>query len=296
MKKSRIFLLTIALLLTVAGFAACSTPASAPTAAPASAAPATDAPATESPATEAPATETPAEVRTVIVGTGNGFKPYCYLDENGNLQGYEKAVLDAIDEKLPQYKFEYQTFDFKNILIGLEAKKIDLAAHQFEVNPERQAKFLFAAEPYTTFILRITVKKDRTDINSIADLHGKKVQVGEGSNDAYVLGEYNKKNNNAINLVYSAADAATTVKNIENGSIDAFISITRIVESYNETYGDILKTVGDPVASSSTYFIYRQDDTQLQQDVDKVLKELKADGTLARISTEILGGDYTTND
>jgi L-cystine transport system substrate-binding protein len=236
------------------------------------------------------------QVRTVIVGTGNAFKPYCYLDENGNLQGYEKAVLDAVDAKLPQYKFEYQTFDFKNILISLEAGKIDLGAHQFEVNPDRQAKFLYGAEPYTTFILRIVVKKGRTDIQSLADLHGKKVLVNEGSNDAYVVTEYNKANGNPIDVIVSSADQATQVKQIENGTIDAFISITRIVDSLNETYGDVLQTVGEPIATSNTYFIFGKDDTQLQQDIDRTLKELKADGTLARISTEIIGADYTTND
>ena len=42
-----------------------------------------------------------------------------------------------------------------------------------------------------------------------------------------LLEQYNKKNNNAINLVYSSDDAATTIKNIEDGRIDAFLSIKR---------------------------------------------------------------------
>jgi L-cystine transport system substrate-binding protein len=235
-------------------------------------------------------------VKTIIVGTGNAFKPYCYLDENGNLQGYEKAVLDAVNAKLPQYKFEYQTFDFKNVLISLDAAKIDIGAHQFEVNPERQAKFLYGSVPYTTFILRIVVKKGRTDIKSLDDLAGKKLQVSEGSNDSYVVGQYNQAHGNKINVITNSADAETTVKSIENGTIDAFISIKRIVDSYNQTYGDVLQTVGDPISTSNTYFIFRKDETQLQQDVDKALQELKDDGTLAKISIQILGGDYTSND
>ncbi|MCX7772069.1 MAG: amino acid ABC transporter substrate-binding protein [Clostridia bacterium] len=234
--------------------------------------------------------------KTIIIGTGNGFKPYCYLDDNNKLAGYEYEVLKEVNKRLPQYKFEYQTFEFKNILISLGANKIDVGAHQFEKNPEREQKYLFGTVPYTTFILRITVAKDRTDINSLADLHGKKVQVSPGSNDAYVLETYNKEHDNAIELVYSSSDNATTVKNIEDGRIDAFISITRIVDSLNKTYGDKLKTVGDPIASSSTYYIFRKEDTQLQKDFDKALQSLKDDGTLSKISIDVLGGDYTTND
>lgn len=294
MNKSRILFLSIALLLVVSTLAGCSTAAnSSATSAPVASAAAASTADLSASATAAPYT---GEVKTIIVGTGNAFKPYCYLDDNGNLQGYEKAVLDAVNAKLPQYKFVYQTYDFKNVLVSLDAKKIDLAAHQFESNPERQAKYLFATESYTTFILRIVVKKGRTDINSLADLAGKKVQVAEGSNDSYVVGQYNATHGNAINVITSSADAATTVKNVENGSIDAFISIKRIVDSYNQAYGDVLQTVGDPISSSSTYFIYRKDETQLQQDVDAALKALKADGTLAKISINILGGDYTTSD
>lgn len=236
------------------------------------------------------------EAKTIVIGTGNAFKPYCYLDDSGNLSGYEIEVLKEINKKLPQYKFEFNQLEFKNILLSLESNKVDVGAHQFEKNPERESKYLFGTESYTNFILRITVGKDRTDIKSIEDLEGKKVQTSTGSNAAYVLEKYNKEHNNAINLVYSSDDAATTIKNIEDGRIDAFVSIKRVVDSYNQTYGDKLKTVGDPIATSNTYYVFRKEDTKLQGEFDKALNELKADGTLAKISINILGGDYTTNE
>lgn len=234
--------------------------------------------------------------KTIVVGTGNAFKPYCYLDDKGKLQGYELEVLKAVNKKLPQYKFVFQPMDFKNVLLSLESKKVDIGAHQFEKNPVREAKYLFAGESYTTFILRITVAKDNTTINSIEDLKGKTVQVSPGSNDAYIMETYNKSHNNEVKLVYSSSDNATTIKALEDGRIDAFISITRIVESLNKAYGDKLKTVGQPIATSNTYYIYRKSDKKLRDDIDGALKALKADGTLAKISIKILGGDYTTND
>lgn len=236
--------------------------------------------------------------RKVVIGTGTQFKPYCYLDEKGNLAGYELEVLKEIDNRLPQYEFDFETFDFKNILLSLGDGKIDIGAHQFEKNPDREAKYLFGTESYTTFILRIAVAKDNTTINTIDDLQGKTVEVGEGGNDAWVLEEYNKKHtDNPIKLKYVAnQDAVSEIQELEDGRIDAVISIKRIIDSWNKTYGDKVKTVGDPIASSSTYYIYRKDDTKLQQDIDGVLKEMKADGTLAKISIDVLGGDYTTND
>lgn len=233
----------------------------------------------------------------IIVGTGNAMKPYCYLDENGTLAGYEIEVLSAIDELLPQYEFEFQQFDFPNILVSLDAKKIDLGAHQFELNEERQAKYLFGEESYTTFILRITVDKERNDIEGLEDLQGKNVKVSTGSNDAYILEQYNKENpENPINLVYSSETTEQLLNNIENGTYDAFISIRRVVESYNKEFGDRLKTVGEPIASSSTYYVYNKESEQLKKEIDGALKELKESGKLAELSIATLGGDYTTND
>jgi len=236
------------------------------------------------------------EAKTIVIGIGNAFKPYCYLDDKGKIAGYEYEVLQEVNKLLPQYKFEYQPAEFKTILVSLGAKKVDLAAHQYEKNPDREAKYLFGGESYTTFILRITDRKGRTDIKGIADLKGKTVQVSPGSNDAYTLEEYNKKNNNEIKIVYSSADNATTVKSITDGRIDAFISIKRIVDSLNKTFGDVIQTVGEPIASSNTYYVYRNEDTKLKADVDGALKTLKANGKLSKISIKILGGDYTTND
>ncbi len=231
--------------------------------------------------------------KRIIVGTGNAFKPYCYLDEDGKLVGFEYEVLKEINKRLPQYKFEYQTMDFPNILLSLNSGKIDIAAHEYAKNKEREKKYLFANEFYTIVATKITVLSSRNDIHSITDLYGKKVQVSPGSNDAYILESYNKEHGNKINLIYGALDAATLVQNLKTGSIDATTQFTRNVDSINKAYGDVIKTVGDSLYNSYTYHIFRKDEVGLRDDVDKALRQLKSDGTLSKISLKILGKDYT---
>ncbi len=231
--------------------------------------------------------------KKIIVGTGNAFKPYCYLDEEGNLAGFEYEVLKAINKRLPQYQFEYQTMDFPNVLLSLDSGKIDIAAHEYAKNAEREKKYLFAKEFYTIVATKITVLAGRNDIRSLADLYGKKVQVSPGSNDAYILESYNKEHGNKINLIYGALDTATLVQNLKTGSIDATTQFTRNVDSINKAYGDVIKTVGDTLYNSYTYFIYRKDETGLRDDLDKAIRKLKNDGTLSKISLKVLGKDYT---
>lgn len=236
---------------------------------------------------------TETEKKTIIIGTGNDFKPYCYLDENNNPIGFEIEVLKEINKRLPQYKFEFQAMEFKNILLSLESSKIDVATHQYAKNPDREQKYLFANEGYTSVATKITVAKDNKDIKSIDDLNGKQVQVSAGSNDAAFLEKYNKEHGNKINLIYGKLDNATLVSSLETGRIDASTNITRNVDAINKTYGDKIKTIGAPLYDAYTYHIFRNDETQLRDEFDKAIKEMKNDGTLSKLSIDILGADYT---
>ena len=111
------------------------------------------------------------DAKEIIVGTGNAYQPFVYLDENGKLTGYEKAVLDEVDQLLPQYKFKYESFEFKNILPALDAGKVDLAAHQYEINDERQKKYLFGKVGYTDYTSYVVVDKaSGHDFQSLDDL------------------------------------------------------------------------------------------------------------------------------
>lgn len=229
-------------------------------------------------------------VKKVIVGTGNAYKPYAYLDKNNKPVGYSIDLLKEVAKKLPQYKFEIETMDFTNVLISLQSGKIDLAAHNFAVNSERESKFLYATQPEKPFnkddkaTNKIAVLKT-SNVNSISDLKEKNVQVTPGSQNAYVAEKYNKEHpNKKINIVYSSADAVTTLKSLESGKIDAFLSDEYTIDGYNKTYGDKYKVVGNPLYKGGVYYIYRKDETKLQKDVDKVLKQLRENGILDKLA------------
>lgn len=239
------------------------------------------------------------KVKKIVVGTGNSYEPYCYLDDKGNLAGYEYEVLKAVDDLLPQYEFEYKTSDFANVLISLDAGKIDLAAHQYEWNKERDEKYLFGKEPYTTYVTYITVAENHPDIKSLDDLQGKKVKSSAGSNTSYILETYNKDHkDNPIKIEYvNNSTDEETITGLLNGVWDATVMTKRDADKLNKNYGKTaLKVTGDPVQTSSTYFVFSKNDTELQGAVDGALKQLKKDGKLKQLSIDVIGGDYTESE
>jgi L-cystine transport system substrate-binding protein len=241
------------------------------------------------------------DVKKIIVGTGNAYEPYCYLDENGKLAGYEYEVLKAVNELLPQYEFTYETFDFANILLSLDSGKIDIGAHQYAKNAEREKKYLFADESYMTYKTYITVPVGNTTINSLDDLQGKKVMTPTGSLKAYLFESYNKAHpDNPIILSYVSDNTDEEVAaGLQNGVWDATALTQRDAAKLNKAFGngtEILKQVGEPISAAHTYFVFNKDNGQLKQDIDGALQQLKESGRLAEISREVLGNDYTESE
>lgn len=241
------------------------------------------------PKSDSTAAATSSAPKKIIVGTGNAYKPYAYLDENNKPVGYAVDLLKEIDKRLPQYTFEIQSMDFTNVLLSLQSGKIDLAAHNYAINAERASKFLYAAQPEKSFKTsskdanKVAVLKT-SKVKSIKDLAGKKVLVAPGSQNAYIVEKYNKEHKDKkLNIVYSSADTVTVLKSLESGQIDATLSSETVIDEQNQTFGDKFKIVGDALYNGGVYYIYRKNETKLRNDVDKVLKELKKDGTIAKL-------------
>ncbi|KWX85841.1 L-cystine-binding protein TcyJ [Paenibacillus riograndensis] len=247
--------------------------------------------------TEAPAVADAGQVTKIVVGTGTAFPQVCFIDENGKLTGFDVELLKDIDSRLPQYEFELQTMDFSNLLLSLDTKKIDLVAHVMEKNPEREQKYLFNTEPYAHWRNRIVVAKDNNSIKTLDDLKGKKALVGATSAQAQILENYNKEHDNAIKIVYQNGAANDTVSQISSGRVDATLAADFVLPVIDPQAK--LKASGPELSSADILYVLRKDDADsktLADAIDGAIKELKADGTLAKLSTEWLGADVTADE
>lgn len=236
-----------------------------------------------------------AGVRQIIVGAGSTFEPYAYIDERNQPAGYDVAVLKEVDARLPQYEFSFQSIELKNLLLSLDAGKVDIATQQLEKNPDREEKYLFTNEGFANYDKRIVVAKGRTGIKTIDDLAGKRVGCSQGSNTAALLQKYNAEHPNTqeIKIVYTSGGNSAVYDDIVNGRLDAGVMTRKTFNRNNEAFGGGLEIIEDSLFSESqAYFLLSKDEVQLRDDIDKVLKAMKADGTLSRLSYEYTNSDY----
>ncbi|MFC5703014.1 transporter substrate-binding domain-containing protein [Cohnella faecalis] len=296
MKKGLFLSIALLLVLAIAGCGSKNNEASSSPSESKAASPSASADA--SPSASAPASsEKPAEVKKILVGTTSLFPQVCFLDANGKLTGYDIELVREIDKRLPEYEFDFQLLDsMPSLLLSLETKKVDLVAHEIEKNAEREEKYLFNKEPYAHWKNKIVVAKDNNDpIETLDDAKGKKFLTSASSAADQILKNYNKDHNNALKIVYQSGGANDTVEQISSGRVYGTLAADFTL-SLIDPEGK-LKTVGKALSQADILFLFRKNEPEQQtlaDAIDKVLVEIKADGTLSKLSKEWLGQDFTT--
>ncbi|MFD9551000.1 amino acid ABC transporter substrate-binding protein [Nocardia salmonicida] len=218
------------------------------------------------------------------VGTEGTYAPFSY-QEGGTLTGYDVEVARAVGEKLGK-QVEFVQTPWDSIFAGLESQRFDLVANQVTVNPERTAKYALS-QPYTTSEGVIVTKSDNTTITSLASLAGKTTAQSATSN-------WSKVASGAGAKVEAVEGFVQAVQLLKAGRVDATVNDTLAVGEYTKKTGDTgIKVAAQTGETSKQAFAARKDDTALITDVDKALAELRADGTLARLSEKYFGTDVS---
>lgn len=239
-------------------------------------------------------------VQKIAVGAPISAGQFAYMNEDGELDGYEIAVLKAVDERLPQYEFDIQGSDFNNILLSLDTGKIDLGAFLFEYSEDRAANYAYGGVGYANFSTYLVFPADAED-TSLAALSGKVLgSFGNANNVTNHIDAYFTEHPELTPVEYDLFGEATDevkLQSLLEGRWDAIYGVYWLADQWNETYGNGQKIVqrGDLIDDSLAYYLYPKDDqhTELRTAVDGALQELIDDGTLLEISQKFFGFDIT---
>ncbi len=220
------------------------------------------------------------------VATEGTYSPFTFHDPKTNeLTGYDVEVVKAVAGKLGR-PVEFSESPFDAIFAGLEARRYDVVANQISVNPERQAKYAFSA-PYTVSSGVVVTRADDTSVRSVADVRGKTSAQSVTSNFATTAKQAGAK----IEAVEGFTQAVALLK---QKRVDITINDNLAVLDYLRTSGDkgikIAAKTGD---STQQAFAFRKD-SPLPAAFDKALTQLRADGTLAKISDKYFGEDVSS--
>ncbi|WP_211296340.1 transporter substrate-binding domain-containing protein [Paenibacillus donghaensis] len=237
---------------------------------------------------------------TVNVATGGAPKPFSYVNDSNEIDGYDIQVVKAIFEGLPQYKLNIEKTEFPSIFAGLDSDRYQIGANNFASNAERKEKYNYS-DPIFKNQFVIAVKEDRTDIKSFADLEGKTTEVSPSVNYTVALEKYNKEMaKTPVVLKYSDAELVTILQNVESGADDFNLIDAAMLQLYIKEYGLKLKAIPlsqedtDRIGVPYSYLILSKggNSDQLLKDVNGRIQGLIQDGTVSKLSEQYLNGDF----
>lgn len=244
------------------------------------------------------------KVTKVRVAHTNYYVPYDFVNDKGESDGFEVAVLKEIDKLLPQYEFEYTPTSDDDLLIGVLQGKYDFGTKGVWITEERKKKYVFPKNPIGASIIGIVIRSETAneihDLPSFAKYSGKLVPIGAANAQYAVVEDYNREHPDAqIDLIagdqFGASDGYVWVN---EGRYDAFFDIKLSFQNnvlkdgapYAE-YKDKLTYI--PYKGIPTWPIFNNKKQELADAYDKAIEQLIADGTVSRLAIEYFGEDVS---
>lgn len=220
------------------------------------------------------------------VATEGTYSPFSFHDPATNdLVGYDVEVITAVAGKLG-VKPQFSETKWDSIFAGLEAKRYDLVANEVSINDERKAKYDLT-DAYSVSYPVVVVKADNTDITSIAAVKGKTAAQSATSN-------WNAFAKDAGATVQPVDGFTESVAAVKDGRVDLTFNDNLAALEYFATTNDTSVKVGFEVPEEKVVqaFALRKN-SGLVEPINAALKELAADGTLAKIGQKYFGKDIS---
>lgn len=212
------------------------------------------------------------EAKELHMATNAAFEPYEYK-EGGEVVGIDADIANAICEKLG-CKLVIDDMDFDAIITAVTSGKADFGMAGMTITDERKQSVDFT-DPYTNAVQVIIVNEKDSPVASADDLKGKSIGVQMGTTgDIYVTDIEDAK----VERFNKGADAVLA---LTQGKVDAVVIDNQPAKAF-VAQNPGTKILDDPFENEE-YAICLKKGSELTEQFNKALKELKADGTIDTI-------------
>lgn len=229
--------------------------------------------------------------KKIVIGLDDNFPPMGFLDEKNEITGFDVELAKEAAKRLGT-EVEFKGIDWASKEAEIQSGRIDALWNGLEITEERKKNLLFS-EPYMNDQQVIFKRADDASITEEDDLKDKVVatQSASGTAEDYVDGH---KDVTGYKDVKKYADYLSAFMDLENGRVDAIVCDEIIGRYYMSKHPEKIAALDGHVGPVTQFGVaYRKDDTALKEKMQKVLDEMRADGTMAKVSEKWFGKDIT---
>jgi len=213
---------------------------------------------------------------TVTVAVENAYPPYNFIEEGTtNGQGWDYDAWNEICKRL-NCKAEFVEAGWPDVIVETGQGQYDTAADGISITEDRKEVVAFS-DPYMVIEQKLMVRDDEDRFGSLDDFVAGDYRLGtQVGTSNYEL---------AVDLLGgdSRIDAydqfGVAVQALINGDVDAVIIDDTAGQGYKGANQEAVRLLPDSLQSDPLGFIFPKD-SNLVEPVNKVLAEMKEDGTL----------------
>ncbi len=232
-----------------------------------------------------------ASLPVLKVGSEGAYMPFNYLDEKGNVQGFDIEISKAICAEI-NMKCEFVTQEWNGIIPGLLAKRYDAIVAGMAATDERRKQVDFT-DTYFKSPVYLVGKKGTKIENFTTDLKGLKIGVQRGTTHANFA--VSKFKNSTVKQ-YDNQEAANL--DLKSKRLDLVLAESAVMSFWMDKNGeDQFSFVGPQLDVGEDAKIFgeganialRKDSTDLKSKINKALAALKANGKYDKIKAQFFG-------
>ena len=228
--------------------------------------------------------------KKIVVGTNAEFAPFEYINDDGEIDGFDIALMKAICKDIG-YEVEFRNMEFKSLTASLKTKALDAVIAGMTITDERKQSVDFSKSYYNAS-QSIIVSTD-SEISSLYDLNGARIAVQEGTTGDLLVtvsddNEIITDKNTVVKRFKKGSDA---VLELNNGGVDAVVIDSSPAEKFVSINSEKLKIVKDETSMEEYGIAVSKGNTKLVNKINKGLDNVIEDGTFDELVDRYIAGE-----
>ena len=214
----------------------------------------------------------------IVVGTSADYPPFEFVDEAGITTGFDVELMNEIAKRMG-VTVEWTDMPFDSLIAAVQEGKIDASIAAFNYDEERDKTVDFTDAYYTSEDSFVVLEGFTGDLSDPMNLANYKVGAQSGTTqDGWITD--NLLTPGLITedkfMRYERVDQA--ILDLQAGRIEVLMADYVPAQAYVADFGGLKIVYHGVLSTGPMNIVIPQGDTALQAEINRILKELQADG------------------
>ena len=219
-----------------------------------------------------------------VVGTSADYPPYEFVDETGNMVGFDIELMEEIASRMG-IELEWQDMPFDSLIAAVQEGKIDMSISAFNYSEERDALVDFSDPYFVTEDAFIVAEGFTGAFNQAEDAANYRIGVQSGTvQDEWVTDELIDTGlMSESNLSrYERVDQAAL--DLQVGRIDILLADDVPAEAIVSQFEGLMIIHKDMLYTGPINIVIPEGESELQAELNRIIAELQAEGFMDELA------------